>query len=391
MSARALFSSSHLFGLAALAMGLVDKLTAKYGRTPTEPEIAAAKAKKAAKKAAAEVAAAVAAPPAPPAKIKLEVLRAQIDVPKATERNPEPKGALVVVGGVGSKANCLVTLTGSVPDKTIFDIRQCAASAFGVANGWQIYLGKDEGSAVFIGGSDGGDKSFKDEFEILLMDKVYEPKAYAIECVKGSEALRSSRPMQQQSGAVVQASAETLRGAAESVVAGLKSGEAQSQSKIAGGAATAEQAKGSSTVASSPDARLTNARSEVQKLIDKAHTDKYSVPGAKPKRAAFAVVQTWNKTKAEYNEFEAEKYRIRIETKSTRCNSYHERDGRFPFWQSLNGYDVHGKRWCRPRQVDAQAEHSLRLLPLAGLRAWRQDGPRASAVAEAGARPALCR
>ena len=209
--------------LAALAMGVVEKLAAKLGRLPNAQEVAEAKAKRAAKKARAEGPAAgenaaAALPPMPPSTIKLEILHSRIKAEEPTESKPEPKGELVVLDAVGAKANCLLTLTGNKPDKTIDDIRGKAANAFGVANGWQIYLGQNVSSAVFIGGADGGTASFIEEFEILMLDKVYKPKAFAVECLKGSEALRSSKPMQQPTGAVFRGTAEAASDAAAEVI-----------------------------------------------------------------------------------------------------------------------------------------------------------------------------
>jgi hypothetical protein len=340
-------------------MGLLAKLRAKFGREPSDDEIAAAKAERAAKKATAEAAAAVAASPptATPAKIKLEVLRSRIDVPAATESNPEPKGALVVSDGVGSTANCLLSLTGTVPDKTIADIRRVAAGAFGDANGWQIYLGAKASNAVFIGGEDGGVQSFNDEFEILMMDKVFKPKAFAVECRKGSEGRRSSRPMQQPTGVKVQASKEMLQDIVDEAVGGIESAAKGRASQkggmcpwalrlshsppplllstlsslsslsfslpplalsplsplssftsfrhllLTGGEAT----KSKGDVASAGKGKMIkNLQTEVQKRIDQTLSNKYSVPGSKPVRPAFAITTNkWDKPKGAYIKFNA--------------------------------------------------------------------------------------
>ena len=111
-----------------------------------------------------------------------------------------------------------MTVTNNVPDLTINDVRQFAGNAFGIANGWQIWLGSETDNAVFLGGADGGAFSFKSEFEMLMMDKVKEPKAFAIECLKGAEGVRLSQPMQQPSGAILHGDVETVANAVEEVL-----------------------------------------------------------------------------------------------------------------------------------------------------------------------------
>ena len=232
-----------LFALAALAMGLIGKLTARYGRAPTADEIADARARRDAKKASALPPQAVPQPAAPaPQRIKLEIVRSRLDVQPATESNPEPKGTLVELGGVGSKANLLVNLVSNVPDKTVADVRAVAANAFGAANGWQIYLGKNTIEVVFIGGADGGAKSFKEEFEILIMDGITTPKAFAVECLKGTEGVRSAQPMQQPMGAVVKASGEALAEAVDGVFEGLSKAAKIHSARAAGAHAVPSEA-----------------------------------------------------------------------------------------------------------------------------------------------------
>ena len=221
-----------LLAHAALAMGLIEKLTTKLGHAPNAAEIAAAKARRAAKKAAAEAALPVA--PATPARVKLQILRSRLDMALPSEMNPEPKGKIIVLGGDGSTTRCLVTVTNNVPDVAIDDVRRFAGNAFGFANGWQIWLGSKSDDAVFLGGADGGAQSFKAEFEMLMMDKVKEPKAFAIECIKGTEGVRSSRPMQLPSGAMLSGDAKTVAEAVDDVLEGMASSAKDHAAKVAG-------------------------------------------------------------------------------------------------------------------------------------------------------------
>jgi hypothetical protein len=210
------------------------KFVAQFGHDPSEAELDSFKERRAEKRAAREAVETKAADKPsevtlPKGKVLVIVQRARLALQESGKELQEKKTSLVQVTGASTARRCIVTVDrDGAPDKSIGDVRQLASDTFGAANGWQIFLGTDVLSATFIGGQDGGSAAFIEEFKILVMMQSKNVIAFAVECLKGHEAIATSKPMAPSLGMEIHASAADLHEVVDEVVQSASSASARS-------------------------------------------------------------------------------------------------------------------------------------------------------------------